>query len=113
MEDEEDDSSSSSSSTDSSDSEDANKSSKANRSASTPAEQLAPGTARLAVLRATVHIIADWTVSGPLEDQPALKMACGRQLKTSSLRMISISDLPGMKEQLCNHPGCRHIWAHW
>ena len=55
---------------DSSDSEDANKSLKANRSASILAAQLASGTAYLAVLCATVRIIADWTVSGPLEDQP-------------------------------------------
>ena len=70
-----------------------------------------PALYRFAMLRKTIHVISSW--NQPALNSNATRMACGRQLVTSSLKVITYEELTGSAGSLCNHPGCRQIWSNF
>ena len=66
---------------------------------------------QFAMLRKTIHVVSSW--NQPATGSAATRMACGRQLLTSSLKMITYEDIATSPGTLCNHPGCRQIWSNF
>ena len=66
---------------------------------------------QFAMTRKTIHVVSSW--NQPASGTAAMRMACGRQLLTSSLKMISYGDVADSTSTLCNHPGCRQIWSNF
>ena len=66
---------------------------------------------QFALLRKTIHVISSWNQPSP--EAAATRMACGRQLVTSSLKMIQYAEIAQSLGTLCNHPGCRQIWSNF
>jgi hypothetical protein len=70
-----------------------------------------PAQYQFAMLRKTVHVISCW--NPPAQGSAATRMACGRQLVTSALQMLTHAEIAQSPGTLCNHPGCRQIWSNF
>ena len=70
-----------------------------------------PAQYQFAMLRKTVHVISCW--NQPAQGSAATRMACGRQLVTSALQMLTHAEIAQSPGTLCNHPGCRQIWSNF
>ena len=66
---------------------------------------------QFAMLRKTIRVISSW--NQPASRSSATRMACGRQLVTSSLKMLPYAEIAHSPGSLCNHPGCRQIWSNF